>query len=113
MPRKSKITAVPIDQPVEEAIEQEPVNDAQEMTEVINEIKTSAEVAAPIKEEEPVADEAVPAPEAESAPKPKAKRASRAKAKPSPDLHIEIPAPKVPPALLNPKPDVNLAMPSW
>ena len=41
MPRKSKITAVPINQPVEAHAEQEPKTEAQDMTDVMNEIKTS------------------------------------------------------------------------
>jgi len=82
MPRKAKIVAVPVDapveQPVEEAVAPEDKTDAEEMTNVINEIKTVDEqpVAEPVAEtvvEEPVAE-----PVAE--PKAKPKRAPRAKA---------------------------------
>jgi len=82
MPRKAKIVAVPVDvsveQPVEEAAAPEDKTDAEEMTNVINEIKTVDEqpVAEPVAEtvvEEPVAE-----PVAE--PKAKPKRAPRAKA---------------------------------
>ena len=72
MPKKSKITAVPIEQPVsEEAVseEAEPKTDAQEMTDVLNQVKVVSE---PV-DVEPVAVE-------QEAPKAKAKRASRAKA---------------------------------
>ena len=66
MPRKAKIVAVPVDAPVEETVEQvaasEDKTDAEEMTNVINEIKTEDQAVA-----EPVAE-------------PKPKRAPRAKA---------------------------------
>ena len=70
MPRKAKIVAVPVDAPVEETFEQvaapEDKTDAEEMTNVINEIKTVPE---PVVETvaEPVAE-------------PKPKRAPRARA---------------------------------
>ena len=74
MPRKAKIVAVPVDapvdvpveQPVEEAAAPEDKTDAEEMTNVINEIKTV---------DEPVAE-----PAAEPVVEPKPKRAPRAKA---------------------------------
>ena len=58
MPRKAKIVAVPVDAPtVEETVEQvaapEDKTDAEEMTSVIQEIKTVAEpVAEPVAEDE-------------------------------------------------------------
>jgi hypothetical protein len=83
MPRKSKITAVPVDQPEVVVTEEEPKTDAQEMSEVINEIR---EVKEPVVEE--VAEPPAPTPdvaEPQVVPaKPKAKRASRAKAKAMP-----------------------------
>ena len=70
MPRKAKIVAVPVDAPVEETVEQvaapEDKTDAEEMTSVIQEIKTVAE---------PVAE-----PVAETAAEPKPKRAPRGRA---------------------------------
>ena len=80
MPRKAKIVAVPVDEPVaetvEEAVAPEVKTDAEEMTSVINELKTDQPIA-----EEPVA-EAVAEAEAEPVAEPKAKpkRAPRAKA---------------------------------
>jgi hypothetical protein len=78
MPRKAKIVAVPVDapvdQPVEEAAAPEDKTDAEEMTNVINEIKTEDE---PVVEE-PVAEPVVVEPVAE--PKAKPKRAPRARA---------------------------------
>ena len=82
MPRKAKIVAVPVDapveQPVEEAVTPEHKTDAEEMTNVINEIKTVDEqpVAEPVAET--VVEETVTEPVAE--PKAKPKRAPRAKA---------------------------------
>jgi hypothetical protein len=82
MPRKAKIVAVPVDapveQPVEEAVAPEDKTDAEEMTNVINEIKTVDEqpVAEPVAET--VVEETVTEPVAE--PKAKPKRAPRAKA---------------------------------
>jgi hypothetical protein len=74
MPRKAKIVAVPVDvpveQPVEEAAAPEDKTDAEEMTNVINEIKTV---------DEPVAEPAAE-PAAEPVVEPKPKRAPRAKA---------------------------------
>ena len=70
MPRKAKIVAVPVDAPVEETVEQvaapEDKTDAEEMTNVINEIKT---------EDQPVAE-----PVAEPTAEPKPKRAPRGRA---------------------------------
>ena len=70
MPRKAKIVAVPVDAPAEETVEQaaapEDKTDAEEMTNVINELKT---------DDQPVAEPVV---EQEAEPKPK--RAPRAKA---------------------------------
>jgi hypothetical protein len=96
MARKSKITAVPIapeasfgrNQPeglvVAQMTEEEPKTDAQEMTEVINEVNAVAPEASLGKEpqapEEPVAPEASLGTEAVAEPKAKPKRASRAKA---------------------------------
>jgi hypothetical protein len=92
MPRKSKITAVPVDQPEVVVTEEEPKTDAQEMSEVINEIR---EVEEPVVEEVAgslpqgsqtkgtVAEPSAPAPDVVPA-KPKAKRASRAKTKAMP-----------------------------
>lgn len=83
MPRKSKITAVPVDQPEVVVTEEEPKTDAQEMSEVINEIR---EVKEPVVEE--VAEPPAPTPDVAEpqvvSAKPKAKRASRAKAKAMP-----------------------------
>ena len=74
MPRKAKIVAVPVDAPVEETVEQvaapEDKTDAEEMTNVIQEIKTVAELVA-----EPVAE-----PTAEPTAEPKPKRAPRGRA---------------------------------
>ena len=54
MPRKAKFVAVPVDEPVEETVEQvaapEDKTDAEEMTNVINEIKTVDE---PVAEPKP------------------------------------------------------------
>ena len=70
MPRKAKIVAVPVDAPVEETVEQvaapEDKTDAEEMTNVIQEIKTV---------DQPVAE-----PVAEPAAEPKPKRAPRGRA---------------------------------
>ena len=70
MPRKAKIVAVLVDAPVEETVEQvaapEDKTDAEEMTSVIQEIKTEAE---------PVAE-----PVAEPTAEPKPKRAPRGRA---------------------------------
>ena len=70
MPRKAKIVAVPVDEPVEETVEQvaapEDKTDAEEMTNVINEIKTE--------------DQLVAEPVAEPAAEPKPKRAPRGRA---------------------------------
>ena len=89
MPRKSKITAIPVDQPVEEQpVEEVTITEAQEMTDVMNDIKAVAPEASagkqPVVQEsvddaEPVADPVEQEPVAESKAKPK--RASRAKAK--------------------------------
>ena len=71
MPRKAKIVAVPVDvpveQPVEEAAAPEDKTDAEEMTNVINEIKTVDEqpVAEPVAE--PVVEETVTEDSAEAA----------------------------------------------
>ena len=97
MPRKSKITAVPIEQPTEQPIilkdasggeDAEQKTDAQEMTEVLNEVNVVSE---PVDVEpvavEPVAVEPVALPPESSGPKAKAKRASRAKA---PEPVVEV-----------------------
>ena len=82
MPRKAKIVAVPVDEPVaetvEEAVAPEVKTDAEEMTSVINELKTDDE---PVAQEvaEPVAEPSVAEPMVEE-PKAKPKRAPRAKA---------------------------------
>ena len=86
MPRKSKITAVPIGQPTEQPILKDAVGDdvdeqktdAQEMTEVLNEVNVVSE---------PVAVEPAALPVESSGPKAKAKRASRAKA---PEPVVEV-----------------------
>ena len=89
MPRKSKITAVPIEQPTEQPILKDAVGDdvdeqktdAQEMTEVLNEVNVVSEpVAVEPAAVEPAAVEPVALPSESSGPKAKAKRASRAKA---------------------------------
>ena len=59
MPRKAKITAIPVDAPAIENTNDEPINDAEAMTEVINTIQTQPEadpVAEPVAE--PVVDDA-------------------------------------------------------
>ena len=80
MPRKAKIVAVPVDAPVAEPVEQtvpEDKTDAEEMTNVINEIKTEDQpVAEPVAEDELREAKAIALPVAE----PKPKRAPRAKA---------------------------------
>ena len=65
MPRKAKIVAVPVDEPVEQTVPDDKT-DAEEMTNVINEIKT---------DDQPVAE-----PVAEPATEPKPKRAPRGRA---------------------------------
>ena len=80
MQRKAKIVAVPVDEPVAETVEEptpEVKTDAEEMTSVINELKTDDE---PVAQEvaEPVAEPSVAEPMVE--PKAKPKRAPRAKA---------------------------------
>jgi len=77
MPRKAKIVAVPIDAPVAESVEEaapEVKTDAEEMTTVINELKTDDQ---PVAQElaEPMAE-----PVAEPVAEPKPKRAPRARA---------------------------------
>ena len=69
MPRKAKIVAVPVDEPVAETVEEaapEVKTDAEEMASVINELKT---------DDQPVAQEVV-----EPVAEPKPKRAPRARA---------------------------------
>jgi hypothetical protein len=93
MPRKSKITAVPVEQPDAPAAEGEPNTEAQEMTEVMNDIKALEPEAEPIAEPaaEPIAEPvAEPIAEPVAEPKPKPKRASRAKAKPTPEPNVEV-----------------------
>ena len=96
MPRKSKITAVPIGQPTEQPILKDAVGDdvdeqktdAQEMTEVLNEVNVVSEpVAVEPVDVEPAAVEPVALPPESSGPKAKAKRASRAKA---PEPVVEV-----------------------
>ena len=62
MPRKAKITAVPVEQPEASVADDEVKTDAQEMTEIINEVK----------EPEPTIEASVPEPK----PKAKARRES-------------------------------------
>ena len=83
MPRKAKIVAVPIDAPVAEPVEDTPPEvktDAEEMTTVINELKTG---------DQPVAQEVAEPSVAE--PKAKPKRAPRAKKVKEPEpLQAEV-----------------------
>ena len=56
MPRKPRITAVPVEAPVEEGLakawgDDEAKTDAQEMTELVNEIKVDEEPAVPCEVE--------------------------------------------------------------
>ena len=81
MPKKSKITAVPINQPVEAHAEQEPKTEAQDMTDVMNEIKTSEPETLVEPVAEPVAE---PEQSPKPSPKPRAKRTPKAKAQPQP-----------------------------
>ena len=84
MPRKPRITAVPVDQveevlgtPMGESKQEEVKTDAEQMTEVINEVKVSSEASTEAPESPPEPD-----PEYEAVtPKAKPKRASRAKPK--------------------------------
>ena len=89
MPKKSKITAVPIEEPTEQPVSaevDEQKTDAQEMTEVLNEVKDVSE---------PVAVEQV-APKAKASSRtPTVKRASRAKA----PIEVSDPVVEVTPAL--------------
>ncbi len=87
MPRKSKITAVPIEQPVIEPTEGEPRTDAEEMTELVKVIEDDKVIIAEVPVE-PVAE--VPLEIVADEPKPKPKRASRAKAKPAPEPDVEV-----------------------
>ena len=60
-PRKSKVTAVPLDAPAAEEAPAEPTTDAQQMSEVINEIRAEP-VADPVLEAEPVPEPVVSKP---------------------------------------------------
>jgi len=78
MPRKAKLIAVPVEQKEEEVAsggDDEVKTDAQEMTEIINEVKVEEPVS------EPIADASVPEP------KPKAK--ARAKREPKKPVEVE------------------------
>ena len=100
MPRKSKITAVPIEQPTEQPILKDAVGDdvdeqktdAQEMTEVLNEVNVVSEPVAV----EPAAVELVALPAESSGPKARAKRASRAKASPQVQFYELVREPVAP-----------------
>ena len=77
--RKSKVIAIPVSEPEgllrAQMGDQEPKTEAEEMTDLINEVST---------DEQPVAE-----PVEEIAPKPKAKRAPRVKAKAEPEPEVE------------------------
>ena len=79
MPRKPRITAVPVEAPVEEGLAKawgdEAKTDAQEMTELVNEIKVDEEPAVTC--------------EVESAPNPAAKPKARAKRAPKKPFEVE------------------------
>ena len=79
MPRKPKITAVPVEAPVEEGLAKawgdEVKTDAQEMTELVNEIKVDDEPDVPC--------------DVESAPTPVAKPKARAKRAPKKPVEVE------------------------
>ena len=59
--KKSKVTAVPLDAPAAEEAPAEPTTDAQQMSEVINEIRAEP-VAEPVVEAEPVPEPVAPRP---------------------------------------------------
>ena len=73
MPRRAKITAVPVDQPdltLEKAVEEEPKTDAEKVADGLNEVNVTDAVL-PIEDEVP-ASQVVP-----TAPEAKAKRTSK------------------------------------
>ena len=88
MPRQAKIVAVPIDAPVAEPVEEaapEVKTDAEEMTNVINELKTDDQPVAQEVAEPSVAEPSV------AEPKAKPKRAPRAKKVKEPEpLQAEV-----------------------
>jgi hypothetical protein len=94
MPRKSKITAVPLDKPEQEEglarawtqeAETDAKTDAEQMTEIIQEVK---EVAEPAPVEEPVKEKAKKA-------TPKAKAKAKAKAEEPLEVQVEEPVAEV------------------
>jgi len=89
MPRKSKITAVPVDQPeglIVASTQEDEKTDAQEMTDIINEVKSdeAPNVDVPQASLEPETSSRTPVVKA------KPKRASRAKAKALPEPVVEV-----------------------